>query len=186
MLSDLVQFVVNGAIRSPCELPHPAAWLGLLVWGESVQRAELVSSEHYGGTLSGALVCLIVGTLHEVGNVHAARKEGRKSHIYGGYVLPGLRQAVEVSGGTAQQLQAVGCQHGREVLGGVGSRGVRDFAGLASRSICASFGGCVVGCAVGGRQVFIYSPYFAKLLAPFFAIFRAVAGHGVRVLGLLG
>lgn len=97
----------------------------------TVQGAELFSREHYGGTLSGAFVCLMVGTLHEVGNIHATRKEGGKVRIYGGYVLPGLRQSVKVSGGTAQQLQAVSCQYGGEVLGGVGWCGVRDFAGLA-------------------------------------------------------
>ena len=129
-LSDFEKFVVNRVFHTSFKLPHPAEVFRLLLIAESVQRAELVSREHNGGTLSGALVCLIVGILHEVGNVHATRKEGGKSRLYGGYMLPGLRQSVEVSGGTAQQFQAVGCQHVREVLGGVGRCGCRDFAGL--------------------------------------------------------
>ena len=103
----------------------------MLLLAAAVQRSELVSREHGGGTLSGALVCFVVGRVHEVENIHTTRKEGGKPRIYGGYMFPGLRQSVEVSGGTAQQLQAVGCQHGAEVLGGVGCRGVCDFAGLA-------------------------------------------------------
>ena len=129
-LSDFEKFVVNRVFHTSFKLPHPAAVFRLLLFVATVQRAELVSREHDGGTLSGALVCLIVGILHEVGNVHATRKEGGKSRLYGGYMLPGLRQSVEVSGGTAQQFQAVGCQHVREVLGGVGRCGYRDFAGL--------------------------------------------------------
>ena len=126
-----MQFIVASVCRASFKLPHLAEVFRLLLIAESVQRAELVSREHNGGTLSGALVCLIVGILHEVGNVHATRKEGGKSRLHGGYMLPSLRQSVEVSGGTAQQFQAVGCQHVREVLGGVGRFGVRDFSGLA-------------------------------------------------------
>ena len=125
-----MQFIVVIVFRASLELPHPAAVFRLLLFVATVQRAELVSREHNGGTLSGALVCLIVGILHEVSNVHATCKEGGKARIYCGYVLPGLRQAVEVSGGTAQQLQAVGCQHVREVFGGVGWCGGCDFSGL--------------------------------------------------------
>lgn len=73
----------------------------MLLLAAAIQGAELVSREHDGGTTAGALVGLIVGRLHEVENVHATRKEGRQASIYGGYVFTRLRQAVEVSGGTA-------------------------------------------------------------------------------------
>ena len=100
--SNLVQFVVDGVFRASLELPHLAAVFRLILFTEGIQRAELVSRKHYGGTLSGALVCLVVGILHEVGNVHATRKEGGKACFYGCDMLASFRKYVKVSGANAQ------------------------------------------------------------------------------------
>ena len=72
-LSDLVQFVGDGVFRSSLELPHISAVFRLFIWTATVQRAELVSRKHKCGTLSGALVCFVVGILHKVGNGSAPR-----------------------------------------------------------------------------------------------------------------
>lgn len=87
--------------------------------GESVQRAELVSREHYGGTLSGVIVGRIVGTLQEIGNIHAAESEGAKVRNRCGDILPGLLQLGKFYGIRAQRFQTLFSLQAFEVFGGL-------------------------------------------------------------------